>query len=359
MATRTWTGAGADNLASNALNWDGVPAGGDDLLFDGVFPVTGVKNCTWDTTTGFNTLTASSGYTGTITCTSALNINSGGTTKITFDATGTLNTNGQAVSTGAFDGSGAATKTVTLGASVWTISGGFNISGASLTWTQGTSEVIFVDTISGSFTITAKSGAELYKFTVKGSPIITLASDLIVNNTADLNNTGGSWSLNGATFTLNLLGNVSSTNGGANFVQGNSSITFSGSAAQVWTWGGTGAFAVASIINKSGGSLTYPAAIKVSRGMTRIAGTITTNSSNFTFVDTISGSFTLSNMQLFDYSTSGAPIVTLSNNTIIERNITIGSTSSINAGAGTLSVGGNWTNSGTFTRQTSTVVFNG
>ena len=44
-ATVTWTGQGADNLASNSANWSGniLPQYGDDVIFDSTS-----KDCIWD-----------------------------------------------------------------------------------------------------------------------------------------------------------------------------------------------------------------------------------------------------------------------------------------------------------------------
>jgi len=50
MAIKTWTGAGANNNWNTALNWSGgtIPVAADDIVFDGVFPLTGNKNCTYN-----------------------------------------------------------------------------------------------------------------------------------------------------------------------------------------------------------------------------------------------------------------------------------------------------------------------
>jgi len=67
MAIKTWTGAGIDNNWSTAGNWSpSAPAGGDDIVFDGLFPLTGNKNCTYNT--GFAGISINfTGYTGTFT----------------------------------------------------------------------------------------------------------------------------------------------------------------------------------------------------------------------------------------------------------------------------------------------------
>ncbi len=67
MATKTWTGAGANELWNTALNWRGgtVPAIGDDVIFDGI-AVNGKKNCTFVGPTGaMASVTFTSGYSDT------------------------------------------------------------------------------------------------------------------------------------------------------------------------------------------------------------------------------------------------------------------------------------------------------
>ncbi|MBI5674213.1 MAG: PD40 domain-containing protein [Nitrospirae bacterium] len=71
-ATVTWSGAGADNLASNLANWSGntSPQYEDDAIFDG----TSTKDCTWDLEVTLKSLNITSGYSGKITLTSNLTI---------------------------------------------------------------------------------------------------------------------------------------------------------------------------------------------------------------------------------------------------------------------------------------------
>ncbi|MBI5055578.1 MAG: alkaline phosphatase [Nitrospirae bacterium] len=69
-ATRTWTGLGIDNLASNAQNWSGntVPQNWDNVIFDG----TSVENCDWDINASLSSLSLNSGYSGTVSVNSIL-----------------------------------------------------------------------------------------------------------------------------------------------------------------------------------------------------------------------------------------------------------------------------------------------
>lgn len=64
-ATITWTGGGADNLASNSANWTGnvVPNYGDGVVFDS----TSVKDCTWDINETLSSIIVTPEYTGTVT----------------------------------------------------------------------------------------------------------------------------------------------------------------------------------------------------------------------------------------------------------------------------------------------------
>jgi hypothetical protein len=75
MATKTWTGAGANNNWSTALNWSGgtIPITADDIVFDGVFPVTGNKNCTYNVTISVASINFT-GYTGTFTFSNNLTV---------------------------------------------------------------------------------------------------------------------------------------------------------------------------------------------------------------------------------------------------------------------------------------------
>ncbi len=66
----TWTGGGADELASNPANWSGniAPQNGDNVVFNGA------TNCTWDINITPAFFGLSSGYTGTVTLTSDFTI---------------------------------------------------------------------------------------------------------------------------------------------------------------------------------------------------------------------------------------------------------------------------------------------
>jgi hypothetical protein len=69
-ATLTWTGGGADNLASNAANWTGniIPHHGDSVVFD----ATSAKDCTWDINETLSSISLTPAYAGTVTQTAIL-----------------------------------------------------------------------------------------------------------------------------------------------------------------------------------------------------------------------------------------------------------------------------------------------
>jgi hypothetical protein len=68
MAIKTWTGAGANNNWNTALNWSGgtIPVTADDIVFNGAFPVTGNKDCTFNVNISVTSINFT-GYTGTFT----------------------------------------------------------------------------------------------------------------------------------------------------------------------------------------------------------------------------------------------------------------------------------------------------
>jgi hypothetical protein len=70
-ATVTWTGGGADNLASTSENWSGnkMPENGDDVIYDST-----AKNSSWDLTVALNSLMIKSGYSGKVTILQSINL---------------------------------------------------------------------------------------------------------------------------------------------------------------------------------------------------------------------------------------------------------------------------------------------
>lgn len=356
-ATRTWTGDGADALASNALNWDGgasAPAAGDDVVFDGVFAVTGNDPCTWNITTNLNTIDIQSGYTGTITLTATMSVTNV-TGSLTINGTGTFNSNGQDIDVKSVDASGSATKTITTGSSRWIVAGNFNISGANLTFNYNTSEM----SISEAATITTKSGNEFYKLTTGANRAMTFGSDVVVNNTLSISPYGNA--VNGL-YTIYAKGNIVSVGNGASGVN-QTVINITGTANQTWNTPVQFSFSVT--IDKSAGTLTISTGMVYGAGtgsytFTHTAGTVVCEGT-FSLRGTGTQTFNTSGMSFnnFTIGTAETPTVSLTSALNVTGNLAL-SLGTFAPGSQTVTVGGNWTKtSGTFTAGTSTVLFNG
>src|SRR3990167_1432874 len=176
MATVTWTGSGANNLASTILNWDTgtAPTTGDAVVLDGAFPVTGNKNCTWDITATILSIN-STGYSGVITA--------------------------------------SATMTLSLG-----------ITFAANTFAHGNQEVILNG--SSNRSISTGSTNPFYKLTFSESSatINTLSTDVYVSNQLDLNSTFANITYNSNKFYVSGSLTQSNTSGGTT----DGTITISG-----------------------------------------------------------------------------------------------------------------------------------
>lgn len=361
MATRTWTGGGADNLASTALNWDTAPGAGDSPTFDGAFPVTGNKNCTWDITTGFDILTVN-GYTGVVTQTAGLNLTS--TTGSFVLNTGTWNSNGQTCDVKSLDMSGSGTKVLTAGASLWYVRGHLNMSGANTTFNYNTGKMYHAAT----GTVTMQSGVEFYNLSF-GNPggagqTITFATDVVANNIVDFGDAGAaSVTPNGNK--IYAKGNVTCTNN--NYPQGTVTVEFTAAGNQTLTAAGaSGAWGINFIVNKSGGTLTINASVIFGNNagtntFTYTAGTVSVSAGTTKFYGTWnlnSGSGVVwSTLQIFDAGL-GAKTCTLTGN-VSTGVLTLDANMTLSCGSNTITVTGNFTKNGTFTAATSTFVCNG
>lgn len=170
MATRTWTGLGADGLWTTVGNWDGgvsIPTTGDDIIFNG----SGNANMTGMVATRSMNSWTFTGYTGTF----------------TLDFIATVSGSTFTLSSGmTLAGSGTVTGT---GACTWTFAGktvpNFNISGSSITHTLADACVVSgLTTLGGSgtttvngFSITCQGGLTVAGTTsnISGTTTITLA----------------------------------------------------------------------------------------------------------------------------------------------------------------------------------------
>lgn len=344
MATVTWIGGGGDSLFSNGLNWDtlSAPSAGDDVVFDGAFPITGNDNCTWDATTDLNSVDVQSGYGGNITASTTVNVTNT-TGSFIFAGGSTLDFAGNAVNVKSFDASSGATHSLTMGSSVFTCSGSLNLSGGALTFNSDTSEVIIADTA----TVTLSSGKSFYKFsagkTGGGTSTITLGSDITVTNVLNLNANASTRTINSNT--IFATGDVTNSTSSGD-TAGSTIIEFSGGANQSWTPVSGSSLGNPVVINKSGNALTYGDTIRHSGDYTFTAGTVSPNSQLYN--RTGSGNVSGGTQPFYNFQTT-AGATTLTGNLAITNDLTIDNSTSLAYGSNTITLGGDYSNSGTVT----------
>ncbi len=153
----TWTGGGADNLASNPANWSNnkVPQNGDNVVFNGA------NNCTWDINITPASFKLNTGYSGTVTLNSNLTINGGLTV-----AGGSLNLSNKTLNVDGnilidISGSLYATSSTIRVKGDWRNTGNF-YSGTSTVVLDGTNQTIYGNTTFYNLIKTVLSADTLY-----------------------------------------------------------------------------------------------------------------------------------------------------------------------------------------------------
>ena len=313
MATVTWTGSGANNLASTILNWDTgtAPTTGDAVVLDGAFPVTGNKNCTWDITATILSIN-STGYSGVITA--------------------------------------SATMTLSLG-----------ITFAANTFAHGNQEVILNG--SSNRSISTGSTNPFYKLTFSESSatINTLSTDVYVSNQLDLNSTFANITYNSNKFYVSGSLTQSNTSGGTPDGTTVVELSETGTWSQAYSSDQGYRFEMDVIINTAG-TITISGTIIFAGNFTYTAGTVVTTSSTFQKTKSTnfnSGAISWNNLTLASTFNIASATTTLTGNLTVGGTLTINSSQTLSAGNKTITLSGNFTNNGTFTRATSTVIFNG
>jgi len=162
---------------------------------------------------------------------------------------------------------------------------------------------------------------------------------------------------------LHAKGNLTVTNTVSNPSPGSTTISIDGTGAQTFTGSGTagGGRLPNIVVNKASGTLTLASTISVSGGWTYSAGTVDPGTSTVVFYGALNldGQQTGSSAAMpFNNLTIGGSTITLTGNLDVNGTLTINSTTTLSAGSNTINVGA-WTNNGTFTAGTSTVVFDG
>jgi hypothetical protein len=235
------------------------------------------------------------------------------------------------------------------------------------TWTSGTidatSSIVYftgTKTITGSHALNAvifNNGSNATYTFATGTTLTVKNSMLIASSTNTVTLNGGTISIEG-----NLVITNSSTATG-----GTTSIVFTGAADQTLTGNGsagTGKIPQVSI-QKSGGTLYIANTVSCPGSWTYTSGTVLSNYTSggvnytstvaFTGTSNVDGQGTSSTMPFYNVLFSGAS--TLTGNLDVNNALSI--TGTLAAGSNTVNVGGSWSNTGTWTYATSTVVFDG
>ena len=176
MASRFWVGGSGNWDASTTTNWSAtsggaggasVPTSADSVTFDGNSGTAATVTVTAAANAANVTINKSD---LTLLLNAGLTIPSSGTMTLT---TGTLNTNGQTCSWGFFNSSSSGTRTLTLGASAITLTGGSGVHwdfgnplAGTLTFNPGTSTI----TINFTSTWTFNGGGKTFYNLVINSP---------------------------------------------------------------------------------------------------------------------------------------------------------------------------------------------
>lgn len=196
---------------------------------------------------------------------------------------------------------------------------------------------------------TFTSGAGTYTFqtniqAIGGSSPITFSGAVAVSGAITLtnNNTGG----------VTIAGNLTGSAVGSTWVNGiNSTLNYRGTAAPM----GTRVFTASAVPNTVNYNLAGAQTVKVPFGAPATYYHLTLSGSGVKTMPatamTIAGDFTMSGVA----ATSATAAAALT----VGGNFTINSLNTFTAGAFLHSVGGNWSNSGTFTAGAGTVTFNG
>ena len=267
----------------------------------------------------------------------------------TLDIRGTFDSNGQAVTASSLILGGGGTINAN---SDFTISGDVNLGNGTLITTAGKTI-----TVGGGWSNTGNNTiiSSAVVFNGQGTKALNLSNSVFnggitvsegtvqLADTGTINSTvrvtGGTFDTNGRTATINEL----TVTGGGSFVRSTAPLYVSGNftLGQGANWTGSGAvnFTGNLVINTAGQNL----------GNVVIGAspdTITLNS------DLVADSLTINSLDTLN--TNGY------NLTIGSGGITIATGATLNAaGSGTIALGGNWSNSGTFTPGTGTVSFSG
>lgn len=272
------------------------------------------------------------------------------------------------------------------------------------TFSQGSSTSAVIFSASSNQTFTGTGSTNIYAFIVSLASStdtllvnlpVTVHYNLLVTTGvlycgAQINGSGGSGTLtlnNGTSLLLGIKGSATSISfpGGYTSISlgTSSTVSYQANTAQTIstapTYGNLTLAAVNPTINKSfsSGALTVngnllissctftpaaSAAITIGGNLTNNGGTISPNSSTITFTSSSAQSIGGSSASTFyNLTLGGAHTVTLGNNQTVQNTLTIssGTTLDVSASSYSLTVGGNFTDNGTFTCRSGIITMNG
>lgn len=361
-ATRTWDGGGVDDNWSTCANWsaDTCPTSADLALFDS----TSSDNSTIDASFAGSVqgLQISSGYTGTITQSRSLTIDSGGFSQAaaTFEQgtqTFDINNGTFTLSAGTFN-SGAATSTFERN---FTISGGTYNASSRVVQFDGTSTdtttLTCTGTLSGianiakssnsSFILASGCAVDFATTTSTGGPVTingtaNFGSTLNIDHSFTLNS-GSTLTFSSATPTITIEGNFT-LDSAATFDATGKTITFDGTSTDSTTFTCSGAFGGVVNIAKGSAPFTLVSGCEITLPSTTatVGSIVVDGTMNSGSTLDINGSLTLNSGSTLAFS-APTPTITIENNFTLDPNATF------DASGKTLTFDGTSTDPTTFT----------
>lgn len=351
LSNKNWSNTSNWSASSGGVGLASVPVAGDNAIFDGGPLGLSVGDCIMNVAVSVGSITVTSGYTGTITQT----VNSVMVSGNASFGGGTFNGGSADISIGGTFTLSATTFSCTPG--TLELDGNAGFTGGSFAHNNGL--VKFNGAVSQTLSGTSPVFYSL-EFVGKGNThTLSSSGNIIVANSLSISGSG-SCTLNTGLLDLRGSLNLSNTATGGG---GSATIDFTGVANQVINSSLLiNQSSLPSVtINKTGGTLTFPALITVCGNWNYASGTtdVTANASTVAF----SGNgITVSSagMQLYNVVIAGNTS-TLLNDMTIKNDLTISGTGILSAGSNTINLSGNWTDYGIagFDEGGSTVNFNG
>ena len=227
----------------------------------------------------------------------------------------------------------------------------------------GTSTVVFAN--SKTVTINhASNKLSLYNVIFDG-PTYATSINLSSGDTLVANGTmtvSGDLNVNLNTAYFHAKGDITVTNTNTS-CNGSGFLWINGTGSQLFTGSGTtGAGTLPNIvINKASGTLSLASTISCNGDWTYTQGTVSPGTSNVAFIGTknLDGQGTSSTMSFYKIATFSSGTRTLTGNLDVNDKLLISASTTLSAGTYTINVGGQWSNNGTWTAGTSTVVLDG